>query len=248
MVTTRVNEADAGRYGVVEVGDDGTITDYAYKPDDPAGDLVSNEIFVFTPARVLDLLDELAAEVDQDVGLEDLGDHVLPRLVRAGEAREHRLEGYWRDVGTVAAYWESHMDLLSDDPPIDLDEPGWRIQTAGGRSAAARIDHGADVDNCLLSPGSRISGSVQHSVISPDVRVEAGASVRVSVLLHGVVVRAGAVIQRTIIDQLVEIGADVQIGGEGDIAMIGAESQVPKGTVVPPGGRYPEPEDDFESG
>ena len=243
MVTTRVDKADASRYGVVQVGDNDAITDYAYKPDEPASDLVTNEVFVFTPDRVLDLLDELAEQADEDSGLEDLGDHVLPKLVAAGEAREHRFEGYWRDVGTVPAYWESHMDLLATDPPIDLDEPGWRIQTQGGRSAAAGIAKGAEVDNCLLSPGCHIAGAVRNSVISPDVRIEAGAIVRDSVLLHGVVVRAGAVIERAIIDQRVEIGGDVRVGGDGDIALVGGESQVPSGTVVPPAGRYPESEE-----
>ncbi|MGI8723390.1 MAG: glucose-1-phosphate adenylyltransferase family protein [Geodermatophilaceae bacterium] len=99
MVTTRVDKADASRYGVVLVADDGGITDYAYKPDDPASDLVSNEVFVFTPDRVLDLLDELAEGVDEGSGLEDLGDQVLPKLVEAGEAREHRFE----DTGVTAA-------------------------------------------------------------------------------------------------------------------------------------------------
>lgn len=246
MVTTRVDKADAGRYGVVQAANDGAITHYAYKPDEPASDLVTNEVFVFTPDRVLDLLDELAKEVDQDEGLKDLGDHLLPKLAQAGEAREHSFDGYWRDVGTVTAYWESHMDLLEDEPPIDLDEPGWRIQTAGGRSAAAGIHKGAEVDNSLLSPGCHIAGSVRHSVISPDVRVEAGAGVSDSVLLHGVVVRSGAVVVRSIIDQRVEIGADARVGGDGDIALVGAEKRLPKGTVVPPGGRYPEPEEDSE--
>lgn len=240
MVTTRVDKADASRYGVVLVADDGGITDYAYKPDDPASDLVSNEVFVFTPDRVLDLLDELAEGVDEGSGLEDLGDQVLPKLVEAGEAREHRFEDYWRDCGTVPAYWQSHMDLLEDEPPIDLDEPGWRIQTAGGRSAAAGIDKGAEVDNCLLSPGCVIAGTVHNSVISPDVRIEGGATVRDSVLLHGVVVRSGALVVRSIIDQAVEIGADAQVGGDGDITLVGGEATLPKGTVVPAGGRYPD--------
>lgn len=244
MVTTQVDKSDAGRYGVVQVDEDGSITDYAYKPDDPASDLITNEVFVFTPNRVLDLLDELADEVDQDSGLEDLGDHLLPKLVAAGEGREHRFEGYWRDVGTIPAYWESHMDLLADEPPIDLDEPGWRIQTAGGRSAAAGVDKGAEVDNCLLSPGCHIAGSVSRSVISPDVRVEAGARVEDSVLLHGVVVRSGAVVVRSIIDQDVEIGTDARIGGDGDITLVGGESKLPSGTVVAAGGRYPEPKEE----
>lgn len=243
MVTTVVDKADAGRYGVVQVGADGLITDYAYKPDEPASDIVTNEVFVFTPARVLDLLDELAEEVDQDKGLEELGDHLLPVLVKAGEAREHRFEGYWRDVGTVPAYWEAHMDLLGAEPPIDLDEPGWRIQTQGGRSAAAHVAKGAEVDNALFSAGCHISGTVAHSVISPDVRIEAGARVEDSVILHGVVVRSGAVVVRSIVDQGIEIGADSRVGGDGDITLVGGDEGLPKGTVVPPGGRYPTSKD-----
>ena len=241
MVTTRVAKDQAGRYGVVQVDVDGAITDYAYKPDEPATDLVTNEVFVFTPDRVLDLLDELAEEADDDVGLEDLGDDVLPQLVEAGQAREYRFDGYWRDVGTVQAYWESHMDLLESEPPIDLDEPGWRIQTQGGRSAAAAVHGGAEVGNSLLSPGCQIGGLVQDSVISPDVRVEHGATVRDSVLLHGVVVRAGAVVVRSVIDHGVEIGADATVGGEGDITLVGGGVRLAAGQQVPAGGRYPEP-------
>lgn len=238
MVTTKVAASDASRYGVVQV-DDGAITDYAYKPDEPAGDLVTNEVFVFTPDTVLDLLDELAEQVGED-GLEDLGDHLLPHLVEAGKAREHRFTDYWRDIGTIESYWESHMDLLGDEPPIDLDEPGWRIQTQGGRSAAAGLAGTADVGNALLSPGCHIAGSVHDSVIGPDVRVEAGASVRKSVLLTAVTVRAGASITRAIVDDDVEVCAGVRIGGDGDIALVGGEGTVPAGTVVQAGGRWPE--------
>ena len=143
MVTTEVDASDAGRYGVVQV-DGGKVADYAYKPDDPAGNLVANEVFVFRPEPLLDTLEELAAAADE---LEDLGHGLLPRLVEAGAAREARFEGYWRDVGTVDAYWESHQDLLGDEPPIDLDDQDWPILT-----------HAA-----LLRAPARVSGDVEDS-------------------------------------------------------------------------------------
>jgi len=243
MVTTRVDQADAGRYGVVQVDGEGKVTDYAYKPDEPEGNLVTNEVFVFTPDRLLDLLDSLADELDgeDEEGLADLGNDVLPRLVSAGEAREHRFEGYWRDVGTVEAYWESHQDLLAADPPINLDQRDWPIQTQGGKYAAAWVSSGAQVDNVLLSAGCVVTGSVSDSVLSPDVRVDDGAEVRESVLLHGAVVRSGAVVVRAVIDTAVEIGAGARIGAaDGDIALVGRQASVPAGTTVPTGGRYPE--------
>ncbi|MBA2637625.1 MAG: NTP transferase domain-containing protein, partial [Solirubrobacterales bacterium] len=142
MVTTRVDPADAGRYGVVQV-DGGRVRAYAYKPDDPQGDLVTNEVFAFAPAVLLDTLDELAERAGED-GLEDLGHELLPRLVDGGGAREHRFVGYWRDVGTIPAYWSSHQELLADEPPVDLDDPAWPVLTrATSHRASARLLRGA---------------------------------------------------------------------------------------------------------
>src|SRR4051812_42298333 len=111
MVTTEVDPDDAGRYGVVEV-DGERVTDYAYKPDEPKTNLISNEVFVFTReprGGRLERLDER----------DDLGDELLPGFAAAGEARASRFDGYWRDVGTVDAYHAAHMALLGDDPPLD---------------------------------------------------------------------------------------------------------------------------------
>ncbi len=137
---------DAGRYGVVQVDGSGRITDYAYKPDEPASDLVSNEIFVFRPYRALDVLDELAEENGE---LEDFGDGLLPRLLADGVACEYRMAGYWRDVGTVESYWQSHMDLLGSRPAFDLDDADWPILTRETQRPPARI---------ALAEGQRVGG------------------------------------------------------------------------------------------
>ncbi len=240
MVTTRVEPDDASRYGVVLV-EDGRVTDYAYKPDEPQSDLVTNEVFVFTPDPVLDLLDELGAAAGDD-GPGDLGDALLPRLVEAGRAREHRFEDYWRDLGTIPAYWQAHMDLLSDEPPFDPGRKDWRLTTRGGNRPPARIRAGATVEDSLLSPSSVVAGKVCRSVLSPHAVVEAGAEVYQSVLLHGAIVRSGAVVRRAILDQGVEVCSGVTVGGEGDgdIALVARDERVD--SDVPAGGRQPEPE------
>lgn len=238
LVTTRVEPDDAGRYGVVQV-EGGRVTGYAYKPDDPASDLVSNEVFVFDPERVLALLDELGEQADD--GLDDLGDDLLPRLVEAGEAREHRLDGYWRDLGTVDAYWSAHQDLVRPEPLFVPDDPSWPLVTLPPRSAPARLRARAEVVDSLLSPGSDVGGSVQRSVLSPRVVVEPGATVVDSVLLHGTVVRAGARVERAVVDGA-EIGGGVTVGGAGEVTLIGSGQRVTDD--VPAGARVPEPEDD----
>jgi glucose-1-phosphate adenylyltransferase len=240
MVTTQVEADDAARYGIVQVDGD-RVTDYAYKPDEPATTTATNEVFVFTPGPTLDRLEQLQADVGEE-DLQDLGTHLLPAQTRDGLARAHPLKGYWRDVGTVESYWEAHQEFLSPEPPIDLDAPGWPIHTRGGRHSAARVLDDGQIENSLLSGGTRISGNVRGSVLSPGVVVEAGATVLDSVLLPGVHVRAGATVTRAVVDDGVDVGRGSSVGGEGGITMVGLAARLEEGTEIPAGARYPETE------
>jgi glucose-1-phosphate adenylyltransferase len=244
MVTTEVDPGDAGRYGVVQT-ERGAVREYAYKPGEPQGNLVADEVFAFRAQPLLDLLDELAADAG-DEGLDDLGDDALPRLVDAGEVREHRFEGFWRDVGTVDAYWSCHMELLAEPPPIDLDDPGWPILThAVTPRGPARTAPEADIAESLVAPGARVAGTVERSVVGRGAVVEPGAVVRESVLLPGTVVRAGASVERAVLDDGVEIARDAWVGAaNGDIALVGLRAVVQPGDDVPAGARFPEPDQD----
>ena len=240
IVTTEVEPEDADRYGVVQVKGD-KVTDYVYKPDEPKGSTISNEVFVFTPDPVLKVLDELEKELGQD-DLDDLGHYLLPRLVDAGEARAHPFDGYWRDVGTIDAFHECHMELVEDEPPIDLDDPAWPILTrAIANRASAQVCSGASIASSLIAPGAKVAGDVSGSVLGRGVVVEKGATVRDSVLLPGAIVRAGATVNRAIIDDHVDVRADVGEPG-GAIALIGLHTTVDE--TLPAGARYPEVEDD----
>jgi len=237
MVTTEVEADDASRYGIVQVEGE-RVTDYAYKPDEPATTTATNEVFVFTPGPTLDRLEALHGELGEDA-LEDLGTHLLPAQTGDGLARAHPLGGYWRDVGTVPAYWQAHRDFLAEEPPIDLDDPAWPVHTRGGRHSAARILGGAVVDGSLVSGGTRVAGEVRGSVLSPGVVIEKGATVVDSVLLPGVRVRAGATVTRAVLDDGVEVGEQASVGGDGDVALVGRRARVAPGTEVAAGGRLP---------
>jgi glucose-1-phosphate adenylyltransferase len=238
IVTSEVPVDEAGRYGVVQTRGD-RVSGYAYKPDDPAGGTVACEVFAFSPSALLDTLDDLAATVGDD-GLADLGHHLLPTLVDGGEAAALPLEGYWQDVGTVDAYWQAHREFVQPEPPLDLDDPAWPVHTRGGRSSAARVLPGAQVDQSLLGGGCRVGGTVSGSVLSPGVVVEAGATVVDSVLLPGARVCAGATVERAVVDDAVEIGPDAHVGGAEQVTLLGRRWRVPPGTVVPAGARAPE--------
>jgi len=242
MVTTEVAADDAERYGIVQV-DGERVTDYAYKPDEPASTTATNEVFVFSPRPTLDRLEQLGREVGEE-GLADLGTHLLPAQTADGCARAHRFDGYWRDVGTVDSYWQAHRDFLADSPPLDLDGAAWPVHTRGGRHSAARVLAGATVDQSLVSGGTRVAGTVRGSVLSPGVVVEEGATVVDSVLLPGVRVRAGAAVTRAVLDDAVQVGRGAVVGGEGELTLVGLEARVADGAHLAAGARWPQPDDE----
>jgi len=239
MVTTEVEPDDAGRYGVVRL-DGERVTEYVYKPDEPATSTISNEVFVFSPVEVLDRLDALA---DESGELENLGDALLPGFVEDGRARAHRFDGYWRDVGTIDAFHSAHMEQLEHPPPIDLDDPAWPVLThAAARRASTRVLAGARVEQCMLATAATIGGTVERSVVGRGAVIEEGAVVRDSVVLPGAVVRSGATVERAILDDLVQIGRGVTVGAaDGEIALVGLRAEVEED--VPAGARFPDIEE-----
>lgn len=239
LVTTRVPREEAGRFGVVEVDGEGRVTGFDYKPEEPKGDLVTTEVFVYDTGTLLDTLDRLAGDGNGEEGhLKDFGHELLPTLVAEGNVREFRLEGYWRDVGTIESYWEAHQDLLNLEPGLVLDDPGWPILTYGTQRLPARIEGEARIVDSLIAPGCRIAGRVERSVLAPGVVVEDGAEVRGSVLLDGVVVEKGATVDRAILDSGVRVGAGASVGErDGEIALAGQRAEIAAGARVPAGAR-----------
>lgn len=230
LVTTEVPLEEAGRFGVVEV-DDGRVTEFAYKPEDPKSEIVTTEVFVYDVGTIMDALDELADGGDES-GLEDFGDELLPRLVSEGRVREHRLGSYWRDVGTIESYWQGHMDLVASEPAFVLDDSDWPVLTWATQRPPARIEGSARIDASLVSPGCTVCGEVVRSVLSPGVVVEEGAMVRDSVLLHDTVVKRGATVERAILDAQVSVASGAEIGDGDEIAVVGRDADVAADVTV----------------
>ncbi len=211
MATTRVDE-DPGRFGVVAVADDGRVREFWYKPDEPATDLVTMEVFAYRPSALVGTLDRLADEGEE---LADFGDGLLPELVADGRAFEHRFGGYWRDVGTPESYWQAHQDLLDGTVDFDVDYPGWPIRTTSSHRQPARIGPMASVEDSLVAPGCVVDGRVVRSVLSPGVVVEKGAVVESAIVLNGAAIRAGARVERAIVDLHAEVAGDARVGHGG---------------------------------
>jgi glucose-1-phosphate adenylyltransferase len=221
MVTTVVDE-DPSRYSVVQADDDGTVTGFDYKPENPQGQLVAGEMFLFDGAQLLEALDVLHEENGQ---LEDYGNDLIPWFVEHRTVVEHRLEGYWMDLGTLQSYWTAHLQLLDGNGAV-LDNPDWPILSAQPQLLPARIAASADIGNSMVSAGAEVRGSVEHSVIGPRVVIEEGATVRHCVLLDGVRVAAGVELENVIADVGARISGGNRRGAAGSVTLIGADGLV----------------------
>ena len=206
----RVPLADASHFGLVELDADGWVVDFQEKPEHPTIDLASMGIYVFKADVLTRLLIEDASDPASG---HDFGGDVLPAaLAQRLRLQGYRYEGYWRDIGTVEAYWESSMELLREPPPVRFDEAGQRIVSRSHKLPSARVGAGAQVRQSILGSGSMVHGAVERCLISPGVRIDHGAQVRDSVILHGTHIGQGAVVDRAIVDKEVVIGPDARIG------------------------------------
>lgn len=203
MVTTRLPKGEnASRFGVVEAAKNGRVKNFAYKPEKPKTDLITTEIFVYEARVLIETLKKLKEERDE---LKDYGDELIPFLVKQGNVFEHRLAGYWRDVGTIRSYWQSQIDLLDEKIKSVFDDDDWRILTLAAQRVPAFIYGSADVKNSLVAQGCRVYGRVSRSILSSGVTIEKGAEVKDSIVLPEATIEKGVKIQRVIVDAGVKL-------------------------------------------
>ena len=204
VAVKRVPLGEASRFGILALDEDGRVAEWQEKPRQPKSDLASLGIYVFSKKALLAWLDESRT---------DFGRDVIPQMLDGGaRVFGYQFDGYWQDVGTVESYWQAHMDLLEEHPGLDLYDKEWLIHTRSEERAPARIGPTANVHRSLISHGCLIWGTVERSVLSPGVRVDPGAVVRDSIVMFDSVVRAGAVVDRAIIDKEVSIGPNAVVG------------------------------------
>jgi len=259
-----VTRQDAKAFGIVGVGADGrTIEKFVEKPanpptipDSPDESFASMGIYVFGASA---LVDALQADAKDESSRHDIGGNIIPAMVRDGAAQAYdfmtndvpgateRDCGYWRDVGTIDAYFDAHMDLRTVEPMFNLYNDRWPILTHMDPLPPAKFVHddgdrvGRAIDS-LVSNGVIVSGGlVRQSVLSPGVRVNSWSTVDRAVLLHNVIVGRHAEIRDAIIDKNVVVpeGAKVGVDKEHDLARgfvvsDGGITVVGKGQVVAP--------------
>lgn len=229
-----VARGDATRFGVLEVDDSWRLVGFEEKPAQPRSipgqperALISMGNYLFRPEALLELLDD---DVRREDSSHDFGHDIIPQALKAGyrvqayDFEKNPIPGqgienrYWRDVGTLDAYFEASMDLVAVVPEFDLYNPQWPLRTANLFSPPAKFVHEAGARtgqafNSLLAGGVIVSGgTVRSSVLSRRVRVNSFSSVERSVLFEDVVVGRHAKVKNAIIDKQVDIPPGTTIG------------------------------------
>jgi glucose-1-phosphate adenylyltransferase len=241
IATLNVSREEATRMGILATDVENRVTEFVEKPKEPPGTLASMGIYVFPLAVLAQMLTEDSKRRDSS---HDFGKDVIPRMV-AEEMKVYAypFEGYWVDVGTIEAYWRTQMELLTDPPPLDLNDRSWIIHTQSEERPPVSIREGAEVrdsmitDGCVIGPGARI----ERSVLSAGVSVGARAVVRESVVLTDSTIEAGARIERSVIDKSVRVGKGARVGQMGrasegpSITTVGKNARIPERMTVPRG-------------
>lgn len=229
---------EAHRFGIMKTDSQGRVVEFHEKPKTFQGTLASMGIYVFNTEYLMELLEEDAQNEDSE---HDFGKNIIPTMVKEANVFAYPFSGYWVDVGTIPAYWQTNMELLEDNPALDLYDDEWTIHTLSEERAPVKILQGAELSRSMLSNGCVISGQVINSILSPGVVVEPGAVVRDSIIMTDAVIRSGATVDCAILDKrvVVEPGAVIGYGDDRTpniaepgnlttgITIVGKESQIP---------------------
>lgn len=237
IAAIKVPLAEASRFGILNVDEDGVIYQFEEKPAKPKSDLASMGIYIFSAEKLYKYLE--ADEADPNSS-KDFGKNVLPTMLEAGEKMvSYTFDGYWKDVGTINSLFESNMDLLGNAPEFDIADPSWRIRSRNPIAPPHYLGEDGRVVNSIIASGCEIDGIVENSILSHDVVVKKGAVVKNAIIYSGTVVEEGAEVNYSIIDENVKIGKNAKIGedlnGKLKICVLGRDITVADGKTVSAG-------------
>ena len=220
---------DGKRFGIVAVDETERVTGFLEKPQDPPAmpgqphlTLASMGIYVFDSAVMIKALEEDAAKPDSH---HDFGKDIIPALIGQGRTYAYpfydenkKSAKYWRDIGTIDAYYEAQMDLCQVNPEFNMYDPEWPLRTYMPQAPPAKFVFAEDwrrgeAQDSLISQGCIVSGSeIRGSILCPNVRVHSFCTVEDSILMPGVRVGRHARIRKAIIDRDVDIPRGALIG------------------------------------
>lgn len=232
---------EASRFGIMNTNDDNTVYEFEEKPKQPKSTKASMGIYIFTWSELRKYLIEDEKKADSS---NDFGKDIIPEMLNDNKKlMAYQFDGYWKDVGTIDSLWESNMDLLNPNIPLNLDDKSWRIYSRTNAYPPHFVANGAVVQNSLISEGCYVEGQLLDAVLFSGATVEKGAIVRDSVIMPGATIKKGAVVQYAMIAENAVIEEDCIVGKRPEeiddldkwgVATIGPNITLEKGTIVEP--------------
>lgn len=221
---------EASRFGIITKDDDDRIVKFTEKPEKPDSNLASMGIYIFSTDVLLNALEEDALDARSS---HDFGKDIIPKLLENdGRLYCYEFHGFWKDVGTISSFHETSMDLLGENPEFDLYDKSFPIMSNITTRPPHYIGPEARIDDCLISNGCKVFGTVRHSILSTDAVVDERAVVEDSVLLPGARVKAGAHVVRAILGENSVVEEGVKLGSVDatkDTAVVGNDVVIGKG-------------------
>lgn len=232
---------EASRFGILATDENDRIYEFAEKPAKPKSNKASMGVYVFT-------WDKLRKYLIQDENTpgssNDFGKNIIPTMLADGQRMfAFPFKGYWKDVGTLDSLWEANLDIINPNVDLDLSDKSWKIYSRTAEAPPHYVGKTAAVENSSVSEGCEIEGSVDYSVLSTNVSVEAGADVKYSVVMPGATIKKGAKVYYAIVAENAVIGENAQIGEipehmenpeDFGIAVVGPGAEVAAGAYVAP--------------
>jgi glucose-1-phosphate adenylyltransferase len=241
LATLAVPMEEASRFGIVITDDNKQIQEFEEKPEHPRSNLASMGIYIFSWPVLRDALIKL-----KDQPSCDFGKHIIPYCHDKGSRIfAYEFNGYWKDVGTLGAYWEANMELIDIVPVFNLYEEFWKIFTKTEKIPPQYVASDAIIDKAIIGEASEIYGEVHNSVIGAGVVIKKGAVVRDSIIMNSVEIGEGTVVDKAIISENTTVGANCVLGtGEEapnkvkpsvyafGLVTIGEDSVIPDGVKI----------------
>lgn len=240
---------EASRFGIMNVNEEGIITEFEEKPANPKSNLASMGIYIFDYKVLKKYLED---DERNPESANDFGKNIIPEMLKNNEKMmSYRFEGYWKDVGTVQSLWEANMDLIDTPPKFEINDNEWSIYSRNTALAPQYVGKNAKIKNSTVTQGCVVYGEIEHSVIFSNVQIGEGTKVTDSVVMPDVkignnvkinkaVIGSGAVIEDGAVIGLNEDETSKYISGmctgglvliEGGVT-ISAAQDIPKGSMV----------------
>lgn len=235
---------EASRFGIMNTNEDGSIYEFEEKPKKPKSTKASMGIYIFK----WDILRKYLTEDSEDPeSSNDFGKNVIPKMLGDGlKLFAYEFSGYWKDVGTIDSLWEANMDILGENPKLDLKSNDGKIYARNYALPSSFIADGAKIVNSYIAEGSTVYGNVYNSIISTGCVIEKDAEIHNSFVMPNTVIEKSSIVKYAIIGEDTVVHANAKIGGDPEfypkqswgIAVIGKDKVVEQNAVINPKETY----------